>query len=252
MRSSEVIGSAAASRGRRGRRAGRGRAQYTAPPPDPGSRTSSTARPPGPTPRSTSGSSPPARSTSRARSPRAARGRPRWTPSRARSRSTPRRSAATGIRSSRSATPCCGSSTRCRTPRVHAQRRHHDPLARDPLLVPGATGQPARARHRRRARPEADRLQLRRLPRRAADLRPDDARGLDELHLGGRPGPFPPASGSVDPPHTYTGPYCARNGMTNQINSTATPPSSTTTATPATSSTGRRSCAAMRCRSTSR
>ena len=34
----------------------------------------------------------------------------------------------------------------------------------------------------------------------------------------GAPGPFPPASGSVNPPHTYTGPYCARPGMTNQIN----------------------------------
>ena len=34
----------------------------------------------------------------------------------------------------------------------------------------------------------------------------------------GAPGPFPPASGSVNPPHTYTGPYCARPGMANQIN----------------------------------
>jgi hypothetical protein len=34
----------------------------------------------------------------------------------------------------------------------------------------------------------------------------------------GAPGPFPPASNSVDPPHTYTGPYCARPGLANQIN----------------------------------
>ena len=34
----------------------------------------------------------------------------------------------------------------------------------------------------------------------------------------GAPGPFPPSSGSVNPPHTYTGPYCARPGMANQIN----------------------------------
>jgi hypothetical protein len=34
----------------------------------------------------------------------------------------------------------------------------------------------------------------------------------------GASGPFPPASNSVDPPHTYTGPYCARPGAANQIN----------------------------------
>jgi hypothetical protein len=36
----------------------------------------------------------------------------------------------------------------------------------------------------------------------------------------GGAGPFPPASNSVDPPHTYTGPYCARNGATNQVSIT--------------------------------
>jgi len=39
-----------------------------------------------------------------------------------------------------------------------------------------------------------------------------------EYSWAGAPGPFPPASDSVDPPHTYTGPYCASPGATNQIN----------------------------------
>ena len=42
------------------------------------------------------------------------------------------------------------------------------------------------------------------MPGRDPALQPDRARGVDDLHLGRRPGPFPP-------PGTYTGGYCARN-----------------------------------------
>ena len=80
----------------------------------------------------------------------------------------------------------------------------------------------------------------------------DDARGLDVLQLGRRPWPVPAVLGQRQPAAHLHGPVLRAPGMANQINWPAPPPSSTTTATPATTSTGRRSCAAMRSRSTSR
>ena len=182
-----------------------------------GSRTSSTERRRGRTRRSTSGRSRPEPPRSRGRRPRAGRARRRSTPSRARSSSAPRRSAPTGTRSRRSATPSSGFSTRSRTPpTVDPQRRRHDPHARGPLHG---------RQHGRRPGPEADRLQLRPLPGRAADLRPRHARRPRRpTSWAGASGPFPPASNASDPPFTYSGAYCARNGTTNLTNLAGTGP----------------------------
>ncbi len=113
-----------------------------------------------------------------------------------RSTSAPRRSAPTGTRSRRSATPCSASSTRSRTRR--RPRRNGGVMIRSPEIR--YTG----ANTTRDARPEADRLQLRRLPGRDRAVRSDDA--------GGR---RPPTSGRVrrsnlPPAFEYTGGYCAR------------------------------------------
>ena len=85
----------------------------------------------------------------------------------------------------RSATWCSASSTRSRTRR--RRRRNGGIMIRTPEVALH------RRRHQRRPRPEADRLQLRRLPGRAGVLQPHDAGRVDDLQLGRAPGPFPPA-----------------------------------------------------------
>ena len=146
------------------------------------------------------------------------RGRPgpgrRWTRSRARSSSAPRRSAPTGTRSSRSATPCSGSSSRSQnTADVDAQRRRHDPHARSALhaaRTPTARRRTARPRTTtQRPRLEARRLQLRRLPGRDPAVQPlctltrrprrRPTRGPARRVRSRRPAPTPAATARARP-----------------------------------------------------
>ena len=98
----------------------------------------------------------------------------------------------------------------------------------------------------RYARAEADRLQLRRLPGRDRRSAPDAPAASTTYKWAGAPGPFPPAG-------EYTGGYCARQtaaGVYNVNGLNGQP--LTTNGNANNTSTGRRSTAAMRSRSTSR
>ena len=126
------------------------------------------------------------------RAVRPRRARRRSTPPRARSASAPRRSASYWYPvEARSATRCSASSTRSRTRR--RRRRNGGIMIRAPTALHGRE-------HRRRARPEADRLQLRRLRRArwrsAAARRPAPS---TTYKWAGAPGPFPPASNASRP-----------------------------------------------------
>ena len=167
----------------------RGGAQYTAPPPEPGftyifdgTATGSDA--------SFDKWAFAARHRRAVRRRRAVRARRRSTPSRARSSSAPRRSAPTGTRSAvrqrRVPAPVHGPEHAD----GDAQRRHHDPHARDPLHG---------RQHHRRPRPEADGLQLRRLPGALPICKADDARRRRRPTRGRAPRPVPAGVERVGP-----------------------------------------------------
>ena len=105
--------------------------------------------------------------------------------------------------------------------------------------------------HGRRPGPEADRLQLRPLRGRAAGLRPRHARRTRRPTSGpARAGPFPPASNASDPPFDVHGRLLRAQRHDEPHQPGRNRPADAQHATPTTISTGRRSPAATRCRST--
>ena len=195
-------------------------AQYQAPPPDPGFAYIFDGSATGRTPRSTSGCSRAARSTRRVPSSEAARARPRsntvegaiqvnaspfggyWYPVK------PFGDAVLRLQYTVQNTP--------------EATRNGGVMIRSPEIrysCPDANGQPSQCATTktcsRLSRPATTTTSAALRCRCAAATTPA---GSTTYSWAGAPGPFPPASNSVDPPHTYTGPYCARPGLANQIN----------------------------------